>query len=63
MAQGRGDGHRSLVTPERVLSEHNEDLIFLYDEVKTRLCVRNFKLGDIFVSYVHVKVFSHSMLQ
>jgi len=24
----RGDGHRSLVTPERVLSEYNEDLIF-----------------------------------
>jgi len=23
----RGDGHRSLVTPERVLSEYNEDLI------------------------------------
>jgi len=23
-----GDGHRSLVTPERVLSEYNEDLIF-----------------------------------
>jgi len=25
---GRGDGHRSLVTPERVLSEYNEDLNF-----------------------------------
>jgi len=24
-----GDGHRSLVTPERVLSEYNKDLIFL----------------------------------
>jgi len=23
----RGDGHRSLVTPERVLSEYNKDLI------------------------------------
>jgi len=26
----RGDGHRSLVTPERVLSEYNEDLIFFF---------------------------------
>jgi len=27
LAQSRVDGHRSLVTPERVLSEYNEDLI------------------------------------
>jgi len=27
LAQSRGDGHRSLVTPERVLSEYNEDLL------------------------------------
>jgi len=27
LAQSRGDGHRSLVTPKRVLSEYN-DLIF-----------------------------------
>jgi len=27
LAQSRGDGHRSLVTPERVLSEYNEDFI------------------------------------
>jgi len=27
LVQSRGDGHRSLVTPERVLSEYNEDLI------------------------------------
>jgi len=27
LAQSCGDGHRSLVTPERVLSEYNEDLI------------------------------------
>jgi len=27
LAQSRGDGHRSLVTPEKVLSEYNEDLI------------------------------------
>jgi len=29
LAQSRGDGHRSLVTPERVLSEYNEDFDFL----------------------------------
>jgi len=29
LAQSRGDGHRLLVTPEKVLSEHNEDLIFI----------------------------------
>jgi len=29
LAQSRGDGHRSLVTPERVLNEHNEDLILI----------------------------------
>jgi len=29
LVQSRGDGYRSLVTPERVLSEYNEDLIFL----------------------------------
>jgi len=30
LTQCRGDGHRcSLVKPERVLSEYNEDLIFL----------------------------------
>jgi len=28
LAQSRGDGHCSLVTPERVLGEYNEDLIF-----------------------------------
>jgi len=30
LAQNCGDGHRSLVTPERVLSEHNEDLFFFH---------------------------------
>jgi len=29
--QSRGDGHRLLVTPERVLSEYNEELIFFKD--------------------------------
>jgi len=28
LAQSRGDGHLSLVTPEKVLSEYNEDFIF-----------------------------------
>jgi len=28
LAQSRGDGHRSLVTPERVLSEYNKGLVF-----------------------------------
>jgi len=28
LEQNRGDGHRSLVTPERVKSEYNEDLSF-----------------------------------
>jgi len=27
LAQSRGDGHRSLGTPEGVISEYNEDLI------------------------------------
>jgi len=27
LAQSQGDGHRSLVRPERVLSEYNEDFI------------------------------------
>jgi len=31
LAQSRAVGHRSLVTPERVLREKNEDLIFLFD--------------------------------
>jgi len=30
LPQSRGDGDHSLVTPERVLSKYNEDLIFLY---------------------------------
>jgi len=28
LTQSRGDEHRLLVTPKRVLSEYNEDLIF-----------------------------------
>jgi len=30
LAQSLGDRHRSLVTLERILSEYNEDLIFLF---------------------------------
>jgi len=32
LAQSRGDEHFSLVTPERVLSEYNENLIFNFFE-------------------------------
>jgi len=32
LTQSRGDGHRSFVTPERVLSEYNEDLIFVNEK-------------------------------
>jgi len=35
LAQSRGDGYRSLVTLERVLSEYNEDLIFFYVQEPT----------------------------
>jgi len=34
MAQSRGDGHRSLVTPERILSECDKDLIFFIYKTK-----------------------------
>jgi len=30
LAQSCGDGHRSLVTPERVFSEYNEELTFYF---------------------------------
>jgi len=29
LTQSRGDGHHSLVTPERVLNEYNKDLILI----------------------------------
>jgi len=31
LAQSREDGHRSLVKPERVFNEYNNDLIFLLE--------------------------------
>jgi len=34
LAQTRGDVHRSLMTPERVLSEYNEDFIFFVNCLK-----------------------------
>jgi len=40
LAQSRGDGHRSLVTPERVLSKYNKDLIFFETCLKPK--VRDF---------------------
>jgi len=36
LTQSRGDGHRSLVTPERVLSEYNKDLIFYIPRYKNK---------------------------
>jgi len=52
LAQSRGDGHRSLVTLERVLSEYNEDLIFNYlidFKLKCikRIEMQNYELGDV----------------
>jgi len=45
LAQSRRDGHRSLVTPERVLSEYNQDLIFFFDKTKLQLniCAQKYK--------------------
>jgi len=34
LAQSRGDGYRSLVTPERVSSEYNQNLIFCILDVE-----------------------------
>jgi len=31
LAQSNRDGHLSLMTPERVFSEYNEDLIFFFN--------------------------------
>jgi len=39
LAQSRGDGHRSLVAPERVLSEYNKDLIFFWTSFKFLGCI------------------------
>jgi len=41
LAQSRGDGNRSLVIPERVLSEYNEGLIFfkLFHNRKNKIIV------------------------
>jgi len=36
LVQSCGDGHRSLVTPKRVLSDYNED-VFLKSEME---CIR-----------------------
>jgi len=40
LAQSLGDGHRSLVTLERVLSEYNEDLIFLFPHHLQAFCLK-----------------------
>jgi len=36
LAQSRRDGHRSLVTPKRVLSENNKDLFFFVSVSDTK---------------------------
>jgi len=40
VAQSLGDGHRSLVTLEKVLSEYNEDLIFLFPHQLQAFCLK-----------------------
>jgi len=48
LAQSRGDGHRLLVTPERVLSEYKEDLIFSFNHSKLEFAYRPiFKRSNI----------------
>jgi len=49
LAQSLGDGHRSLVTPEKVLSEYNEDLIFLFPHQLQAFCL---KFYSIFLTHV-----------
>jgi len=46
LAQSRGDGHRSLVKPERVLSEYNGDLIF---DLKNSKTTKNSNYALIFI--------------
>jgi len=41
LTQSRGDGNRLLVTPERVLSEYNEDLIFFSFGIPVCLNITN----------------------
>jgi len=43
LVQSRGVGRRSLVTPEKVLSEYNKDLIF-YLKTPTHLIGKSSKL-------------------
>jgi len=53
LAQSRGDEHRSLVTPERVLSEYNEDLIIFvslhFMEFQTLISL---KIFPIFITLI-----------
>jgi len=54
LAQSRGDGHRSLVTPkrvlseyneERVLSEYNEDLILIFVSINLNINTHTLLIG------------------
>jgi len=54
LAQSLGDVHRSLVTLERILSEYNEDLIFLLPHQLHAFCLRflvNFSHTHVIGSY------------
>jgi len=49
-AQSLGDLHRSLVTLEMVLSEYNEDLVFLFPHQLQAFCLK------CLVSFSHTRV-------
>jgi len=50
LAQSLGDLHRSLVTLERVLSDYNEDLIFVFPHQLHAFCLR------FLVNFSHTRV-------
>jgi len=52
LVQSRGDGHRSLVTPERVLNEYNENLDFFWSIKIEKLHCRSNILQSNFHYYM-----------
>jgi len=50
LAQSVGDGHRSLVTLDRVLSEYNEDLTFFIPHQLQAFCFK------FLVNFSHTRV-------
>jgi len=50
LAQSRGVRHRLLVNPERVLSEYNEDLIFIYDQKAETFIYTSFDSGVFYLT-------------